>query len=111
MDWARRSMMRLFPQLGDVAFDHGWFGKIGMTDDAMPRLHVHDRNMVSISGHNGRGIAPGTSFGRELARLASGEIEIDALPVPLTEQRAAPLRGLKGAFYEAGAQLAHLAGS
>lgn len=106
-NWGRRELGRIFPQLGKVEFEHGWYGMIGMTDDAAPRLHRHGRNMVSISGYNGRGIAPGTSFGRDLARVAMGEVDLDALSLPLTEMRDAPFRTIKGAFYEAGTQLAH----
>lgn len=109
--WARRELARLFPELTGIDFEHGWYGTIGMTADALPRLHVLDHGIVSISGYNGRGIAPGTSFGRDLARLALGEIGLDDLALPLTPVRAAPARALKGLFYEAGASIAHLAGS
>ncbi|WP_129793922.1 FAD-binding oxidoreductase [Sphingosinicella sp. CPCC 101087] len=105
--WARRELARLFPALGRIEFDFAWYGTIGMTDDALPRLHALHRNIVSISGYNGRGIAPGTSFGRDLARIALGEVGLDELALPQTAVRAAPFRALKGAFYEAGAQIAH----
>jgi glycine/D-amino acid oxidase-like deaminating enzyme len=107
--WARRQLARLFPELGRVAFEHAWYGTIGMTQDAIPRLHEHGRNIVSISGYNGRGIAPGTSFGRDLAQWALGGISLEALALPPTPVRRAPLRGWRGAFYEAGALLAHAA--
>jgi len=109
--WARRELARLFPALGRIEFDHAWYGMIGMTDDALPRLHALDRNIVSISGYNGRGIAPGTSFGRDLARIALGEVELDELALPQTAVRAAAFRSLRGSFYEAGAQIAHAAGT
>jgi len=105
--WARRKLARLFPALGPIEFEHAWYGTIGMTDDALPRLHALDRNILSISGYNGRGIAPGTSFGRDLARVALGEVELDELALAETPVRTAPFRVLKGAFYEAGAQIAH----
>lgn len=107
-EWARRELARLFPALGGIGFDHGWYGTIGMTRDALPRLHVLGRNIVSISGYNGRGIAAGTSFGRDLARVALAEIGLEELALPQTAVQAAPFRALKGAFYEAGAQLAHV---
>lgn len=110
-DWSRRELARLFPQLGDVAIEHEWFGMIGMTDDALPRLHVHDRQVFSISGYNGRGIGPGTVMGRNLARLALGEVAIEELPLPVTGISPASMRTAKEAFYEVGAQLAHFAGS
>jgi glycine/D-amino acid oxidase-like deaminating enzyme len=75
----------------------------------LPRLHELDRNIISISGYNGRGIAPGTSFGRDLAQVVLGEQSMDALALPQTPVRAAQLRTLKGVIYEAGAQLVHFA--
>lgn len=107
--WARRELARLFPELGTIRFEHAWYGTIGMTADAMPRLHVLGRNIVSIGGYNGRGIAPGTSFGRDLARWAVDEIGIDGLALAPTAVRATHLRALKGAIYEVGAGLAHAA--
>jgi len=107
--WARRELARLFPALGRISFDHAWYGTIGMTADALPRLHQLGRNIISISGYNGRGIAPGTSFGRDLARVVLGEQHMDTLALPRTAVRPAQLRALKGLVYEAGAQLVHFA--
>lgn len=109
--WIRRELARLFPQLGDVAIEYEWSGTIGMTSDALPRLHVHDRGVFSISGYNGRGIGPGTVMGRDLARLALGEIAVDDLSLPATKLAPASLRFAKEAFYEVGAQVAHFTGS
>jgi glycine/D-amino acid oxidase-like deaminating enzyme len=109
--WARRELARLFPALREVDFEHAWYGTIGMTDDALPRFHQLGRNVFSISGYNGRGIAPGTSFGRDLARLSLGETDIDSLALPQTAVRPAVFRAVKGAIYEGGAQLAHVMGA
>jgi glycine/D-amino acid oxidase-like deaminating enzyme len=109
--WIRRELARLFPQLGDVAIEYAWFGMIGMTGNALPRLHVHDRGVFSISGYNGRGIGPGTVMGQDLARLALGELALDDLSLPATDLAPARLRFAKAAFYEVGAQVAHFAGS
>ncbi len=106
--WGRRALARLFPQLAGVSFETEWYGEIGMTVNNLPRFHRLGRNVVSFSGYNGRGIAPGTVFGRCLAQLVAGAIGEDALPLPVTDPVAAPRRRLKEAFYEAGAQLAHL---
>ena len=110
-DWSRRELARLFPQLGEVPMEHEWFGMIGMTADALPRLHIHDRQVFSISGYNGRGIGPGTVMGRNLARLALGEVAIRDLPLPVTDLSPARLRTLEEAFYEVGAQIAHFTGA
>lgn len=109
--WGRRALAKLYPRLGRIRFEHEWYGWIGMTPDALPRFHRLARNTVSFSGYNGRGIAPGTTFGRELARLVLGEIAEADLPLPLTAVAPTPLRGLKEACYEAGAQIAHAAGA
>ncbi len=108
--WARRSLKRLFPQLGEVEFEAEWYGKIGMTDNALPRFHTFGRNLVGFSGYNGRGISPGTTFGKVLARHILGEIAETDLPLPLTVAREAGFRSVKEAYYEAGAQIAHFTG-
>lgn len=109
--WAKRELARLFPQLGKVEFQHGWFGSIGMTDDAMPRLHVLAPNVVGFSGYNGRGIAPGTVFGRILAELVLGKTRVSDLPLPVTPLRKAKFRTAKEVYYELGAQIAHAPGA
>lgn len=106
--WARRSLQRLFPQLGDIAFEAEWYGKIGMTADSLPRFHRLANRVVSFSGYNGRGIGPGTVFGQVLAQLVSGQIGEDDLPLPLTQPEPQRFRGAREAYYELGAQIAHL---
>lgn len=107
--WARRALSRLFPQLGEVAFEHEWHGRIGMTADAVPRFHQFGPNALGFFGYNGRGIAPGTVFGRELALLIGGEKKEADMLLPMSGLAPAPLRAIKEVCYEAGAQLAHLA--
>jgi glycine/D-amino acid oxidase-like deaminating enzyme len=104
--WALRAIRRIFPNLGPVKFEAGWFGRIGMTDDSVPRFHAPAPNVVGFSGYNGRGIAPGTVFGRVLARHILGTE--DEMPLPTTSAVEAKHRGVKGAYYEAGAQVAHI---
>ena len=111
--WARRALRRIFPQIGALGFDgrfeHEWYGQIGMTADNLPRFHRLDDGVYSFCGYNGRGIAPGTVFGRAMAGLLCGETSEDALPLPVTRPAPVSLRRLRSAWYEAGAQLAHLA--
>ncbi|CDZ29887.1 FAD-binding oxidoreductase [Neorhizobium galegae] len=109
-NWARRSLKRLFPQLGDVEFEAEWYGQIGMTDNALPRFHKFGSNVLGFSGYNGRGIAPGTTFGKLLARHILGEVSETDLPLPLTEVQEPGFRAIKEAYYEAGAQVAHFTG-
>jgi glycine/D-amino acid oxidase-like deaminating enzyme len=106
--WAKRALAKLFPQLGPVRFVAHWYGKIGMTADNLPKFHRLAPNVISFSGYNGRGIAPGTVFGRILAEHVSGRLAESDLPLPVTAPTDAPMRRLKEAFYEVGAQAAHL---
>ena len=106
--WALRALHKIFPQIGDVNFEAEWYGQIGMTDDNLPRFHKFADNVIGISGYNGRGIAPGTVMGRELARLISAEAREEDLPLPVTDPREAKMRAMKEVFYEVGAQAVHL---
>lgn len=110
-DWGRRAMTKLFPQLKGLDFEHEWYGWIGMTPNALPRFHRLARNTIAFCGYNGRGIAPGTVFGREMARLVLGEISEEELLLPISPPVPAPFQATKEAFYEIGAQMAHVAGA
>lgn len=106
--WAQRHVRKLFPQLGEVTFEHEWYGRIGMTNDHLPRLHAPAENMIALAGYNGRGIAPGTVFGRELARHIAGEVPLDGMFLPVTTAQNAAFRTVREGYYELGAQIAHL---
>ena len=107
--WAMRAMRRIFPQIGAVGFEAGWYGQIGMTADDLPRFHHLGRNVVAFSGYNGRGIAPGTVFGALLADLVLGRLAPPDLPLPATPVEAPRWRVAQEALYAVGSQLAHLA--
>jgi glycine/D-amino acid oxidase-like deaminating enzyme len=106
--WAKRHIRALFPQLGEVAFEHEWYGRIGMTAEHLPRLHVPAENMIALAGYNGRGIAPGTVFGRELARHIAGEVPVAEMSLPVTAPSDARFRVARESFYYLGSQIAHL---
>ena len=105
--WAERSIRKLFPQFGAVVFESEWYGSIGMTDDSMPRFHELAPNVVAVSGYNGRGIAPGTAFGRLLAGYISGALTERDLPLPASEPRVPRLRYLREIFYDVGSRVVH----
>ena len=88
---------KLFPQLAEVEFEYEWYGSIGMTGNSLPRFIRLARNVVSFSGYNGRGIGPGTAFGRTLARYVLGEIAEADLPLLLSDPEPVPYRAVKGA--------------
>ena len=106
--WASRALRKLFPKFREVVFEAEWFGMIGMTNDNLPRFHKYADRMIGFSGYNGRGIAPGTTFGRTLAHYVTGEIRDSDLPLPVTPIEKANFRIAKQTFYEVGSQLAHI---
>ncbi|WP_331371660.1 NAD(P)/FAD-dependent oxidoreductase [Sinorhizobium chiapasense] len=103
--FAARSLRKLFPYIGDFRFEYWWDGSIGMTTNNLPAMHVLAPNVVSVSGYNGRGIAPGTVFGRALAQHVMGDAS--AIPLAETPITPDPWRTVKSAFYQAGAHAKH----
>ncbi len=96
--WAARSIRRVFPSLGTVDFEKAWFGQIAMTPDHLPRIHRLADGLYTPIGYNGRGIAPGTVFGRAMAELLAGGKEED-LPLPVPEPAKDRLAPVKSRFY------------
>ena len=94
--WAKRALRKVFPRLGDVEFEHQWYGMIGMTADNLPRFHRLADNVVTFCGYNGRGIGPGTVFGRVLADHILGRIAEKDLPLPVTAPDAPLAAGAAG---------------
>jgi glycine/D-amino acid oxidase-like deaminating enzyme len=97
----------MYPQLCNVEFEHFWWGQIGMTDDNLPRLGQLGPKALAVGGYNGRGIAPGTVYGRALAQHITGEIALEDIPVPVRPLKPAPFRRLKGLGIRAGAAALH----
>jgi glycine/D-amino acid oxidase-like deaminating enzyme len=104
--WARRTLARVFPQIGPVEFEHAWHGCIAMTTDHIPRFWKLDTDLVMVTHYNGRGIGPGTVFGKLLAEyVRSGDETI--IPLPVSKREPIFLRNLRGLYYETGARLYH----
>jgi glycine/D-amino acid oxidase-like deaminating enzyme len=82
-----------------------------MTQDNLPVFHRLARNVISVGGYNGRGIAPGTVFGRCLARMILGELDEAEFPLPAKAVAPVRFKAVRGAYYELGAQAAHFAGA
>jgi len=105
--WARRAIRRIFPELGNVSFESEWYGSIGMTDNSMPRFHKLAPKVIAFSGYNGRGIAPGTVFGRLLAQYVAGAITDQDIPLPATEPKEPHWRRLRELGYDVGSRIVH----
>jgi len=84
-----RNMAEAFPALGEPEITHVWSGYIGMTWDRFPRVHQLSANGWAWIGCNGRGVALGTSLGREFARALDGE-PVQELALPVSEPAPLP---------------------
>jgi glycine/D-amino acid oxidase-like deaminating enzyme len=109
--WARRELAHLFPELADVPFEASWYGWIGVTDSHLPRFHRFGPQMVGFAGYSGRGISPGTVFGRMLAAHVLGTMAEDDFPLPVSAPTPAAMRLGKELAYDWGAQAVHLVGN
>lgn len=83
-------LKRIFPQIGEVRFDHVWNGYIGMTTDYFPRFHRLGPDAYAWAGCNGRAVALSLSIGRELARAVAGA----EVALPFSEPRPLPAHRL-----------------
>ncbi len=97
--WAQRTLRYLFPQLGPQKLTHGWAGTIGFTSDHLPRIYEPAPGVHMALGYNGRGIGPGTYWGKMLAARVTGAPASD-FPLPVSPVGKARFRGLWAAFYE-----------
>jgi glycine/D-amino acid oxidase-like deaminating enzyme len=103
--WASRKLAKLFPQLAGIPFEQEWTGRIAMTGTHLPRIERRGKSGISIFGYSGRGISPGTLFGRAAAGWALGTGE---LPLPIHDPQSEPYAAAKSLYYETGAALTHL---
>ena len=105
--WARRKTVRMFPALKGVKFDYLWHGRIGMTEEYLPKIQRLGPNGYACFGYSGRGIGPGTLFGQHVVdALIDGSEEV--LPVVPVDAQAIPFRNARAVFYETGATLTHM---
>ncbi|NIA69295.1 FAD-binding oxidoreductase [Pelagibius litoralis] len=108
--WAARKLAALFPALAGIGLEHAWFGRIAVTGDHMPKVVRLGERGVSVFGYSGRGIAPGTVFGKAVADYFAGGDET-VLPGGLLPDYRESLAGAKQAYYELGAALTHAVGN
>jgi glycine/D-amino acid oxidase-like deaminating enzyme len=83
-------LQRLWPQIGEVRFDHVWNGFVGMTTDFLPRIHRLGPDAYGWTGCNGRAVALSIALGQELSKAVRGAPEGE-LALPFT--KPAPIIG------------------
>ncbi len=104
--WARRKLLRTYPELGGLPFEYGWRGRIAMTGDHIPKIIGFGPDAYACFGYSGRGIGPGTTFGIQSA-IALLENDEAALPVAPASAHKEGFASLRETYYETGAVLVH----
>lgn len=107
--WAKRKLDSLFPELSHLCFERAWSGRIALTSDHLPKVVRIGPNAVSIFGYSGRGIAPGTVFGKCAAEWVISGDEAK-FPIKVTGAHIETFKRSKSHFYEFGAAFTHLIG-
>ena len=98
-NWANKKIRDLFPFLPELEFDYRWSGKIAMTKDHIPKIVNFKKNALSCFGYSGRGIAPGTLFGKACAKALLSE-DLSILPISVVNNYNELLTREKTAFFE-----------
>ena len=70
--FVRKPMLRVYPQLADIAIDYGWGGTLGITVNRMPDLVKIAPNILSASGYSGHGVGAATLCGKLMAEAITG---------------------------------------
>ncbi len=104
--WAKHKLRKMFPFLDAIELESCWHGRIAYSADKVPHIVQFGPKALSIFGYSGRGIGPGSVFGKAAAEyLADGDEAV--LPVKPSHAYSECFTGLKGCFYEFGATATH----
>ncbi|MEH6607958.1 MAG: FAD-binding oxidoreductase [Halioglobus sp.] len=68
----RRKMLKVFPELEDIAVDYGWSGRMGIGLNRMPQLGRLADNVAYIQAYSGHGVAPTHIMARITAEMVTG---------------------------------------
>ena len=73
--FVRRYMLKVFPQLADVAIDYAWSGRLAITMNRLPSFGRLGANGYFVQGFSGHGVAMTQLAGRLLAEAVAGSTE------------------------------------
>ena len=73
----RRELLRIFPQLENIAISHTWMGFVGYTFDHLPHLGKQDGIHYAM-GYCGSGISLASYFGNRIGLQLLGKTEGDS---------------------------------
>lgn len=88
------AIARIFPQAAGAPLEFVWSGKVAITKDSMPHMHILAPGLFTALGCNGRGVAACTVIGKLLSQLVSGTAPGD-LPFPVTAPDPFALHSLR----------------
>ena len=71
----RKSMLRVFPQLADLALPHAWGGFVDITLNKAPDFGRVDPNVYYLQGFSGHGLALSGMAGKLVAETIAGQAE------------------------------------
>jgi glycine/D-amino acid oxidase-like deaminating enzyme len=89
-----------FPQLGDIAIDYRWGGKVALTLDHLPHLHELSPGLFAALGCNGRGVGMASNIGQVVAE-AMAKSSFRDCPIPVTQIAAIPFHGFRAPVLQA----------
>jgi gamma-glutamylputrescine oxidase len=73
--FVRPYMLKLFPQLDDVAIDYAWGGTLSVTVNRMPYINRLRPNLYFGCGYSGHGISTANFAGKIIAEAIAGNSE------------------------------------
>jgi len=71
----RPKMLKIFPQLEDLAIDYEWGGNIAISINRIPQFGRIEDNTYYAQGYSGHGLAPTHLAGKVLADIVGGDSE------------------------------------
>ena len=70
--FVRPYMLKIFPQLKDVAIDYAWGGTLAVTVNRLPHIGKLEPNVFFGQGYSGHGISTATFAGKVIAEAVTG---------------------------------------
>ncbi len=73
--FVRPNMLKVFPQLADVAIDYAWGGTLSVTVQRLPHLGRLPPNLFFAQGYSGHGVSIANFAGKIIAEAIGGTAE------------------------------------
>ncbi|HVJ40533.1 MAG TPA: FAD-dependent oxidoreductase [Dongiaceae bacterium] len=79
----RATIAKTFPRAAAAPIQFLWSGKVALTKDSLPHIHLLAPNLYAALGCNGRGVAACTTLGKVMAQFVGGAA-VEDLPLPVS---------------------------